>query len=133
MERIAKGFAIILFIVSIVLIGVSISGFKSMVEFKKIAEPITGVISFIGTYYDSDDEKSHNAYIDYEYSGEKYEHVYINAYNSSMHVGKSIKVYVNTINPAEVRYLSYASVILPIAMAIIFTLFGMAIFWGNKR
>lgn len=103
MERLVKMTAIPLFLIGILLIYVSISIFNSTNDFKKTAVPVTAVISNISTYSRNDGEIGHNVFVDYKYADKIYEHVYINAYNSNMFVGKKINIYVNTAFPSEAK------------------------------
>ena len=125
MERLIKMTAIPLFLIGILLIYASISIFNSTNDFKKIAVPVTAVISNISTYSRDDGEIGHNVYVDYKYADKIYEHVYINAYNSNMFVGKKINIYVNTAFPSEAKYISYLSVFFLAGMAVILLLAGL--------
>lgn len=136
MERLIKMTAIPLFIIGILLIYASISIFNSTNDFKKIAVPVTAVISDISTYSKRDGEITHNVYVDYKYTDKIYKHVYINAYNSNMFVGKKINIYVNTTFPSEAKYISYMSVFFLIGMAIILLLAGLGVVFmdsGNQK
>ena len=127
MERLIKMTAIPLFLIGILLIYASISIFNSTNDFKKIAVPVTAVISNISTYSRDDGEIGHNVYVDYKYADKIYEHVYINAYNSNMFVGKKINIYVNTTFPSEAKHISYLSIFFLAGMAVILLLAGLGV------
>ncbi len=127
MERLIKMTAIPLFLIGILLIYASISIFNSTNDFKKIAAPVTAVISNISTYSRDDGEIGHNVYVDYKYADKIYEHVYINAYNSNMFVGKKINIYVNTTFPSEAKHISYLSIFFLAGMAVILLLAGLGV------
>lgn len=77
---------------------VCISDRKFMAE----AEEISGVISAIETYRDSDNETHHRVYVDYTYNGQQYGKVRINFYTSSMYEGKEITLYCDPRHPEKV-------------------------------
>lgn len=70
-------------------------------------------------------KRTHSVYISYEYNGQKYEDVYYKYYNSSMRVGKTIKVYVNPNNPKQVESGNYTLAIIFAAFAIGVMIFGV--------
>ncbi len=131
MERLIKMTAIPLFLVGFLLIYASISVFNSTNDFKKIAVPVTAVISDISSHFDGSGDRVYSVYVDYKYNNESYKHVYINTYNSNMFVGKKIKIHVNTIFPSEAKHISYIFVFFLSGMAIILMLSGLGIFFMN--
>lgn len=67
-------------------------------------------------------KRSHSVYVSYEYDGQTYENVHYNSYDPTMHVGKTISVYVNPEQPGQIESGSYTAVtiLMPMAFIIIF-------------
>ena len=88
MEQLIKMTAVPLFLIGILLIYASIFIFNSANNFKKIAVPVTAVISDISIYSKNNGEMAHNVCVDYKYADKIYKHVYINTYNSNIFSGR---------------------------------------------
>lgn len=86
---------------------VSVNEYRSWNRFKNDAVPVTAYISEIETYTDSDNEKQHNVYIEYEYEGVSYSDK-LNYYISGMKKGDSVQIYVDLYSPSINK--SYSSV-----------------------
>lgn len=87
-------------------IGLLVGSFfllKSFNDFKEIAVEITGKIVQIESYYDSDHELHHKAYVTYTYNGKVYDSVPLNYYSSSMFEGKEIKLLCDPENPGHIK------------------------------
>lgn len=96
------------------------------VSFKSTAEKITGEISRIETYRDSDGDRSHSVYVTYRYGGKLYEDVAISSYSSSMYEGKEITLYCDPEHPGNIMEgsLYYIGPILLIGMGAVFGCMG---------
>lgn len=125
---------IILFIVGIALVAVCFPIIKSINDFKKVAVPITAVISDIKIYSGNDDEINHDVYVNYYYEDELFKNIYINVYYSGMFVEKEIDIYVNTNKPSEAKYISYIPIyfIGGIGMILIFSGTGIIVRCKNR-
>lgn len=73
------------------------------VNFKSTAAKITGEISRIEVYRDSDGDVNHSVFVTYHYGGKLYEDVSISSYSSSMYEGKAISLYCDPEHPGKVR------------------------------
>ncbi|MBR4083329.1 MAG: DUF3592 domain-containing protein [Lachnospiraceae bacterium] len=96
-------------------------------KFDETAVEVSGTIMTIESYRDSDGDRHHRVYVDYEYQGRKYKDVRLNSYNSSMREGKEIILKLDPDNPEKVRTLHgnlIASVIMG-GMGLIFVLVGI--------
>ena len=69
--------------------------YRSDSELADGAVELEATISYIESYYDSDDDLSHRAYVDFEYDGKQYSDYNLNSYNSGMHEGKSVTILYN--------------------------------------
>ena len=58
-------------------------------------------------YYDADGDKDYDAYVNYEYEGEKYKDVHLSYHDFSMKEGKKIKIRIDPDNPTKVYASSY--------------------------
>lgn len=98
--------------------------YKADSDFKKNAKSTEATIEDIDISYsyDSDGErkKDYNVYVGFIVEGKKYEG-YLNSYNSSMRVGSKIKVYYDTLNPANFKSSSDS------IAAIVFIIVGLVI------
>ena len=114
-------------IIGIILIIISICFGISGKKFDETAVEITGTIANIESYRDSDGERHHRAYVDYEYQGKQFKEVSLNSYSSSMYVGKEIALKIDPENPEKVRTLHgnmIATIILAV-MGAVFSLIGI--------
>lgn len=114
-------------IVGIILLVVCFFITKSNIEFEKKAVTITGVITDIDTYRDSDGDKHYVAYANYSYEGKKYENVRLSYSSSSMRVRQSITLKIDPDDPYIVKTEGesiFASILLG-AMGLAFSLLGI--------
>lgn len=107
-----------IFIVSFIFI----SNFKAQFYSDKITATITNILS------DGDD--SYNVYVDYTYEGLEYNDILLNSYNSEMHVGNSIELYVNRDNPLDIKVVSNTLIygIILAILLVVFALFNLGFF-----
>lgn len=96
------------------------------VSFKAEAEEVTGEITRIEDYYDSDHELRHHVYVSYTYDGEDYDDVSINSYSSSMYKGKEIELLCDKKNPGHIMKKSDGNfvVIVLTGLGVVFALIG---------
>lgn len=122
-------FSCIFLIVGIGLLTGGIIWLLSSMQFKERAVEITGVITYIESYRDSDDERHSTAYVSYEFGGEMYEDVRLNSYSSSMRKGKEISLYCDPEDPWSVQSKSmlYFGPVLLGGMGLLFTLIGVGV------
>lgn len=114
---------------SIVGVGLIIGAIVSLIvhiNFKKQAVEITGKVSKIETYTDSDNETNHRVYVDYSINGKSYEDVPINFYSSSMREGGAIELLCNA-DTGKVRSKSAGIVVFIVLlfMGLVFLLGGI--------
>lgn len=76
-------------IIMIICAGVLAWNFMS---FQSNAEEISGIITEIESYRNSDHELSHRVYVSYQYDGKEYEDVSLGYYSSGMYEGKEIEL-----------------------------------------
>ena len=95
-------------------------------NFKATAEKITGEITRIESYLDSDGDMSHSVFVTYHYGGKLYEDVGISSYSSSMYEGKEITLYCDPERPGKIRESSmyFFGPIMLIGMGAIFACVG---------
>lgn len=122
-------FSCIFLIVGIGLLTGGIIWLLSSMQFKERAVEITGVISSIETYRDSDGEFHSIAYVSYEFDGEMYNYVPLNSYSSSMRRGNEISLYCDPEDPWNVQPKSmlYFGPALFGGMGLLFTLIGVGV------
>lgn len=108
------------------LIGAALSGWH-YAAFKAEAEEITGEITEIKEYYDTDHELQHRVYVSYTFEGMDYKQVRINSYNSSMYEGKEITLLCDPKNPQHIEERSAGTILIIILTGIgtVFTLVGI--------
>lgn len=114
-------------IVGVILIIACICFTISGIKFDKISEEISGIIVDIESYRDSDGDRHYQAYVDYEYQGQKYNDVNLNSYSSSMYVGKEITLKIDPENPRKVKT-PHSDLLVSIilgGMGIVFALLGI--------
>ena len=97
----------IFFVVGMSLLISGIGVLRSTQKFLNRAEVIEGTISDIQVRYDSDGDAHHSVFVRYSYEGQEYE-TGLSEYSSSMHIGQSIRLYVDPRNPYSVRSKSMA-------------------------
>ena len=97
----------IFFVVGMSLLISGIGVLRSTQKFLNRAEVIEGTISDIQVRYDSDGDAHHSVFVRYTYEGQEYE-TGLSEYSSSMHIGQSIRLYVDPRNPYSVRSKSMA-------------------------
>lgn len=119
------------------LIGGALCGWH-FASFKAKAEEITGEITRIEEYYDSDYELKHSVYVSYNYDGIDYEDVSINFYSSSMYEGKEIGLLCDPEKPYYVEERTSGTLVVAIlaGIGIIFLLVGaipLFVMAGKKR
>lgn len=96
----------IFMIVGIVLLIIGAILFINGARFRQSAVPITGEITEIETYRDSDGDRSHRVYAAYTFEGREYERVRLGMYSSSMYVGEEITLLCDPSNPGKVTAVS---------------------------
>lgn len=96
------------------------------ISFKAGAEEVTGEITRIEEYYDSERELRHHVYVSYTYDGVDYDDVSIGSYSSSMYEGKEIELFCDKKNPGHIMRKSDGSfgVIILAGMGVVFALVG---------
>ncbi|MBR3824066.1 MAG: DUF3592 domain-containing protein [Lachnospiraceae bacterium] len=126
-----KNFYPILFgifgIVGVILIVSSILVFAAGKKFDETAVEITGTISYIDSYWDSDGDRHYQVYVDYDFQGHEFTDIRLGTYTSSMYEGKEITLKVDPENPGKVKTPhSYmiAGIILAV-LGVIFALIGI--------
>ncbi|MCH4210192.1 MAG: DUF3592 domain-containing protein [Bacilli bacterium] len=58
--------------------------------------------SLINVTVESIDETAEKIYVNYEYGGQTYTHVYLGAFSSNWHVGDVLEAYVDPLNPTNI-------------------------------
>lgn len=98
----------------------------SSIRFQETAVEITGTITDIETYRDSDGDRHSAAYVSYEFGGELYEDVRLNSYSSSMRRGMDITLYCDPDDPWNVqpKSMTYFGPALLGGMGLLFALVG---------
>lgn len=71
-------------------------------SFKADADKVVGIITEIGSYYDSEGDPWHEVWVSYQVNGETY-NTKLNSYRGSMHEGGHIDLYVSKDDPYEVQ------------------------------
>lgn len=114
-------------IVGVILIIVSICLMASGMKFEETAVEITGTISYIEIYWDSDGDRHHQVYVDYDYQGREFTDVRLGTYSSSMYEGKEITLKVDPENPRNVKtpHSSMIAGIILAVMGLVFVLIGI--------
>lgn len=105
MKKKDKALNIVFYIFAFIGIIFVIAGIVSLMSaehFKKNAVEVTGVISGIEAYKDSDGDTSHRVYVDYDYGGKIYEGVRLYEYSSSMYEGQKIDLMLDPENPVKI-------------------------------
>lgn len=110
--------------------GMLIGGFVTMFnsyQFRKTAVEVSGTISQITTYRDSDGDQHHRVLVSYSYNGQSFDDVSLGFYSSSMREGKKIPLLVDPKDPGHMTSKSgdiFTNVIL-LAMGAIFAAVGI--------
>lgn len=130
MKKKDKAFNIVFYIfafIGIIFVIVGIVSLISAVRFKKNAVEVTGVISEIEAYKDSDGDTNHKVFVDYDYNGRAYEGIRLYEYSSSMYEGKEIDLMLDPENPAKIAtdFGKILGGIMFIGMGAIFSLVGI--------
>lgn len=125
-NRIVYVVFVIFLIVGIGLLAGAFLFSRYFASFKAGAEEVTGEITRIEEYYDSDRELRHHVYVSYTYDGVDYDDVSINSYNSSMYEGKEIELLCDKKNPEHIMEKSAGNLVVIIlaGIGIIFVLVG---------
>lgn len=125
-NRIVYVVFVIFLIVGIGLLAGAFLFSRYFASFKARAEKVTGEITRIEEYYDSDHELRHHVYVSYTYDGVDYDDVSINSYNSSMYEGKEIELLCDKKNPEHIMGKSDGNLVVIIlaGIGIIFVLVG---------
>lgn len=125
-NRIVYVVFVIFLIVGIGLLAGAFLFSRYFASFKARAEEVTGEITRIEEYYDSDRELRHHVYVSYTYDGVDYDDVSINSYNSSMYEGKEIELLCDKKNPEHIMGKSAGNLVVIIlsGIGIIFVLVG---------
>lgn len=125
-NRIVYVVFVIFLIVGIGLLAGAFLFSRYFASFKARAEEVTGEITRIEEYYDSDRELRHHVYVSYTYDGVDYDDVSINSYNSSMYEGKEIELLCDKKNPEHIMKKSAGNLVVIIlaGIGIIFVLVG---------
>ncbi len=124
----------IFFAVGIGMLIGAVVAFLSNQNFKQSAREIEGVISQIGTHYDSDGDSHHDVWVTYEVDGREYTEE-ISFYSSSMFEGKAIEILVDNMYPTRIRSVSGSLfvVLLLGGMGLIFSVVGGSALLGPLR
>lgn len=110
--------------------GMLIGGFVSMArsyQFRKTAVEVSGTISQITSYRDSDGDLHRRVLVSYSYNGQSFDDVSLGFYSSSMREGKNIPLLVDPQDPGHMTSKSgdiFAYVVL-LAMGVIFAAVGI--------
>lgn len=125
--------------VGIIMLIVGVVLFNSNKNFKESAMEVTGVITDITNYYDSDGDEHHNVWVEYSVGGSYYNEK-IGFYSSSMYEGKEIDLLVDPQYPTRVHSASgdVFMVCIFAGMGLLFSCIGGSVFVigirkGNKR
>lgn len=90
---------------------------------------VTGVISDIETYKDSDGDRSHRVYVSYDFEGNSYKDVAIGYYSSAMKIGNDIELLCDPENPGDISSVSgmiFMYAVIGI-LGVVFTVVGAAV------
>lgn len=114
-------------IVGVILIIVSICVTVSGMKFDETAVEITGTITDIESYRDSDGDRHYQVYVDYDYQGREFSDVRLGTYTSSMYEGKEITLKVDPENPRRVStpHSNMIAGIMLAVMGVVFALIGI--------
>lgn len=129
-KRKKAGPAIFFLIFGLAGAGMLIGGFLSMrssLHFQSIAVEVTGTVSNIESWRDSDGDTRHSTYVSYSYGGRDYSDIPLGYYNSRMHVGKDIPLLVDPAAPEHIASKSgdtFGYVML-LSMGLLFLLVGL--------
>ncbi len=110
--------------------GMLIGGFVTMVnsyQFQKTAVEVSGTISQITSYRDSDGDLHHRVLVSYSYNGQSFDDVTLGFYSSSMREGKKIPLLVDPQDPGHMTTKSrdvFTNAIL-LAMGVVFAAVGI--------
>lgn len=98
----------------------------SCFQFRETAVEVPGIITEITEYRNSDGEYNHHVYVSYEYNGEVFENISLNAYSGSMYEGENIILLYDPERPGKVRLKSmlYFGPILLMGMGVLFSVIG---------
>ncbi len=129
-KRKKAGPAIVFLIFGLAGVGMLIGGFlfmRNSLHFQSIAVEVTGTISNIESWRDSDGDTSHKTFVSYSYEGQEYENMPLGYYNSGMYVGKDISLLVDPANPAHIasRSGNTFGYVMLLAMGLLFLLVGV--------
>lgn len=91
----------------LLLLGAAILAVSSN-RFGQAAERVTGVITDIDTYRNSDNDIKHSVLVSYTVRGKEYRDVRLNEYSSSMYEGAEIELLYDPDEPGKVRTSSMA-------------------------
>lgn len=109
--------------------GMLIGGFVTMVnsyQFRKTAVEVSGTISQITSYRDSDGDLHRRVLVSYSYNGQSFDDVSLGFYSSSMREGKKIPLLVDPQDPGHMTSKSsdiFTDVVL-LAMGVAFAAVG---------
>lgn len=120
-------FSLIFGIVGLSLLISGIAVMRSSLRFQSTAVEVTGVITDITSYRDSDGDLEHEVLVSYSYGGQDFQNARINFYSSNMYVGKEIKLSVDPSNPGHMTSKSGDTIayIMLIGMGLLFTIIGV--------
>lgn len=119
-------FPIFLLIVGIGLIFLGIKQRQNNLKFMEIATEGEATITKIDEKYSSGTESYfHTAYVEYNVRNQSYS-AKLPEYNSTMYVGKKVKIYYNPDNPSEFKTPKY-SYYIEIIFGAIFTLIAISV------
>ena len=131
MKKGKDNFVLVLFaifaVIGIILLAGAAFMTVSSVKFGQTAEHVTGVITDIDTYRDSDNDVKHSVLVSYTVRGKEYRDVRLSEYSSSMYEGAEIELLYDPDEPGRVRTSSmvyFPSIILGILGAV-FSLIGI--------
>lgn len=122
-----KVFCSIFAVIGIILLLSDVLIYVSGKKFVSTADEITGVISNIETYRDSDNDRHHRVYVTYTYRGKEYSNVRVSLYSSNMYEGKEIILYCNPEKPGNIviKGTEILALIILTNLGIIFTCIGI--------
>lgn len=131
MKKNRQNHFLVIFFLIFGLIGLMmlIGGFVVMynsLRFQSTAAEVTGVITDIRTYQNSNGDTSHTVLVSYSYNGQSFEDVPLHYYSSSMYEGKEIPLSVDPEAPGHMisRFGSTFAYAMLLGMGLIFSAVG---------
>lgn len=126
-----NSFPVLFFLIfALVGCGMLIGGFALLIsshQFRQTASEVTGTITEISSYRNSDGDLRHSVCVSYSYNGQDFENVPLGFYSSNMYEGKDIALLVDPEAPGHMTSKSgdaFACILL-LAMGVIFAAVGI--------